>query len=214
MSNTPSSQPSADGDHSNREFVREIVTRRAGRRWCLFLDRDGVINRQIVGDYVRNWSEFVWLPGTRSALRKLRQWAPYIVVVTNQQGIGKGLMTVEDVAEIHRNVVSELAEGGVTLDAIRLCPHLESQGCECRKPRVGLIRDWLVDHPDSDPLLSVMVGDSLSDLELARNVATSIGGCVSIRIGHRDGGAPADAVFESLLDFAIAIEAVREEQGL
>lgn len=75
--------------------IRKMVAERAGHQWCLFLDRDGVINRQVVGDYVRNWRQFEWLPGAARALKKLRAWAPYIVVVTNQQGVGAGLMSAE-----------------------------------------------------------------------------------------------------------------------
>lgn len=88
--------------------IRKMVAERAGHQWCLFLDRDGVINRQVVGDYVRNWRQFEWLPGAARALKKLRAWAPYIVVVTNQQGVGAGLMSAVDVMVIHRHLQCSL----------------------------------------------------------------------------------------------------------
>lgn len=213
MSNTHSSRLS--GRTSAQHLaVQEIVAERAGREWCLFLDRDGVINREVVGDYVRSWRHFEWLPGAPLALKKLREWAPYLVVVTNQQGIGKGLMSAEDVAAIHQHLHAELAADGVKIDAFQVCPHLESAGCACRKPRPGLVLDWLGEHPDCEPLLSIMVGDSLSDLELARNVAAAAGGCVSIQIrGRASLRGFADASFDSLWDFAVAVGHAREEQG-
>jgi histidinol-phosphate phosphatase family protein len=190
-----------------------MVAGRVGREWCLFLDRDGVINRQVVGDYVRSWRHFEWLPGAHLALTKLRKWAPHLVVVTNQQGVGKGLMSCDDVAAIHRHVQAELASGGVTIDAFLMCPHLESAQCACRKPRPGLVLDWLGQHPDSEPSLSMVVGDSLVDLELAQNVAGLAGGCASIQVGSASLGGIADASFDSLCDFAVAVEHAREEQG-
>lgn len=191
-----------------------MVAERVGREWCLFLDRDGVINRRIVGDYVRNWRDFEWMPRAELAIATLRAWAPHVVVVTNQQGIGKGLMSSDDVAEIHRHLEDDLAGFGVQVDAFQVCPHLELAHCACRKPKPGLILDWLRDHPGTDPSLSVMAGDSQSDLELAHNVAASVGGCASIHIGGpTDVDITADASFDSLWDFAAAVGDARGKQG-
>jgi histidinol-phosphate phosphatase family protein len=190
-----------------------MVAQRAGREWCLFLDRDGVINRQIVGDYVRSWRHFEFLPRAPLALKGLREWAPHLVVVTNQQGIGKGLMSADDVIEIHERLQAELAAGGAAIDAVEVCSHLEAAGCPCRKPRPGLVLDWLGRHPYSDPLLSIVVGDSLRDLELAHNVAAAVGGCASIQIGGAGLRGVADASFDSLWDFAVAVRHARGEQG-
>jgi histidinol phosphatase-like enzyme len=210
MSNTYSSRISS----KDRNPLRALVADRAGSEWCLFLDRDGVINSQVVGDYVRNWKQFQWLPNVAPAMRKLRDWAPHIVVVTNQQGIGKGLMTADDVHEIHRRLMAELAAEGVQLDAVRVCPHLESTSCPCRKPSPGLALEWLGQSPGSQPELSIVAGDSRSDLELARNVAIATGGCASIQIGTADLGGVADVSFDSLWDFALAVDHTRKEQGL
>ena len=186
--------------------IRELVAARKGRNWCLFLDRDGVINRQIIGDYVRCWQQFEWLPGAAPALRKLRAWAPHLVVVTNQQGIGKGLMSADDVAEIHQNLQSHIADGGSEIDSFKVCPHLESSGCRCRKPQPGLVLDWLRQHPEVNPSLSIVVGDSLVDIQLAEMVATATGGCASVQIGGARLKSTADASFDSLWDFAAALE--------
>ena len=213
MSNTPSSGLNSSAD-AHCAAVRRFVDERAGRTWCLFVDRDGVLNRQIVGDYVRSWRQFEWLPRAKDALKILSDWAPHLVVVTNQQGIGKGLMASEDVAAIHRRLQAELATDHVLLDSLQVCPPLESEGCPCRKPRTGLVLDWLRLHRDSEQSLSIMVGDSQSDLELANNVAALTGGCASIRIGSQIiHGAVADASFDSLWDFAVAVQRAVTARG-
>ena len=193
-------------------LVRALVEERAGREWCLFLDRDGVINRRIVGDYVRNWQQFEWLPGAQSAVQILSRWAPHVVVVTNQQGIGKGLMTDHDVAVIHRRMQDAVDSGGRAFDAVQVCPHLAAQDCACRKPRPGLVLDWLADNPECEPHLSIVVGDSVSDLELANNVAATVGGCVAVHV--TDGTEPhqADIDSASLWDFAVEVAAARREE--
>lgn len=208
MSNTPCSRIAS----SHRATIRDLVNRRVGKEWCLFLDRDGVLNRQIVGDYVRTWAEFEWLPNAIAALKVLQDWAPFIVIVTNQQGIGKGLMSSGDIAVIHDNLRAGLTAEAVNLDAIQVCPHLESAGCVCRKPKPGLVLGWLRNSPAIAARLSVVVGDSLSDIQLARNVAAVVGGCASIYIGGA-GLAGADVTFDSLWDFAVAVDDVRKEQG-
>lgn len=190
--------------------VGELIRERTGRKWCLFLDRDGVINRRIVGDYVRDRSQFEWLPGAVRAVKELRVWAPYLVIVTNQQGVSKGLMRSEDVASTHRYLQEGLtAQGGGTVDSYCVCPHLASAGCACRKPQPGLVMQWLEQHSDSEPRLSIVVGDSTSDLELARNVAAITGGCGSVYIGD-EAADNADVSFPSLWEFARAVGQARE----
>lgn len=197
-------------DDSVGESLRKLIVPRIGRRWTLFLDRDGVINRRIVGDYVRGPEQFEWLPNAAQAVKELVKWAPYLVVVTNQQGVGKGLMRSEDVCLIHRRIQDELkAIGGGAIDGFNVCPHLESAGCICRKPRPGLVTQWLHRHPESDPRLSLMVGDSPSDHELASNVAAVTGGCGSIHIGNTANRAT-NASFPSLWEFACAVKRVKE----
>ncbi len=197
-----------------RSTIEHIIAERSGRKWCLFLDRDGVINRQVVNDYVRCWQSFEWLSGAKSALVSLRTWAPHLVVVTNQQGIGKGLMTIRDVENIHERLQEELAAVGVVVDAIRVCPHLESDQCDCRKPNPGLALDWLREHPNVEASLSIMVGDSRSDLEFAHKLASQTGGCATIQITGEpvSGNGSADASFESLGEFAKAINYKRGKE--
>lgn len=191
--------------------VRALVEERAGREWCLFLDRDGVLNRRIVGDYVRDWSQFDWLPGALGAVGILSRWAPHVVVVTNQQGVGKGLMTDHDVAVIHQRMQGDVAGVARAFDAFQVCPHLATVGCECRKPRPGLVLDWLADNPGCDPRLSLIVGDCVSDLNLARNVAASVGECAAVHITSGAEAGKADLSAASLWDFAVEVAVARGE---
>lgn len=179
-----------------------LVRRRQGASWCLFVDRDGVVNRRVEGDYVRSWREFEFLPGVPEALAVLAGWASATVVVTNQQGVGKGLMTDADLDDLHAHMLDALQDAGATVDAVLVCPHLATAGCGCRKPRAGLALGWLADHPAYEPELSVMVGDSESDLSMARALAAVTGGCSGIGIGRLDG---ADLDFPTLSDFAAGV---------
>lgn len=196
--------------------VRKLVAEREGQTWCLFLDRDGVLNRRVVGDYVRSRQQFEWMDNALPALNLLNDWAPHLVVVTNQQGVGKGFMTSADVDQIHRLIqVSSGKRGSRQLvETFQVCTHLEAENCSCRKPRAGLVLNWLKHHPDSVPSLSIVVGDSWRDLGLARNVAAEVGGCGTIYIGAADPDIRADATFGSLWDFAIAVKCAIDGRDL
>lgn len=139
-------------------------------RWTVFLDRDGVLNRKAPdGDYVKTPEEFAWLPGAREAICQLNIAGVLSVVVTNQRGIAKRLMTAEDVMRIHRRMQDELRELGGYLDGIYFCPHEVGQ-CQCRKPDVGLFLQAQSDILDIDFSRSFVVGDSLADMEAARRI--------------------------------------------
>lgn len=195
----------------NRATIRRLVAERCDRNWCLFLDRDGVINDQVVGDYVRNWQQFQWRPGALAALKMLHEWAPHIVVVTNQQGVGKGLMSSDDVSAIHRRMQEKLYEHDISIESFQVCEHLESARCACRKPQGGLVLEWLTRNPDIEPALSIVVGDSQCDLELAANVKKTVGACTAIQIGRRTLDGTPDASFNTLHDFGIAVaDSLRE----
>lgn len=131
----------------------------------LFLDRDGVINQRLPGAYVQDPRQFTFLPGVVEALRMLRAVFSRIVVVTNQQGIGKGLMTDQQLQMVHRYMRMHLAEAGVELDGIYWCPELASQPGNCRKPAPTLAHQARADWPDIEFSQSIMVGDSRSDIE-------------------------------------------------
>ena len=103
----------------------------------LFLDRDGIINRLRPGDYVKSWDEFEFLPGALNALTKCNAMFRRILVVTNQRGVGKGLMTRQALDEIHRRMLQTIAAHGGRIDKIYCCTGL-SENDPCRKPNIGM----------------------------------------------------------------------------
>ena len=134
------------------------------KTWTLFLDRDGVINRRIVGDYVKVWEELGFLPGVLEALKQFNGIFGNIVVVSNQQGVGKGLMTTHDVCLIHEKMVSEVMKIGGRIDEVLFSPHLASSRSIMRKPGIGMALKARKNFPDIHFKRSLMVGDSLSDM--------------------------------------------------
>lgn len=129
----------------------------------LFLDRDGVLNRQIIGDYVRNWSQWEWLPGVLEAMPALSKRYKRIFIVTNQQGVGKGLMTKADLEDVHRHMLADIEAAGGRIDRVYVCTDLESTHSPNRKPEIGMALQAQHDFPEVDFHRSVMVGDSKSD---------------------------------------------------
>lgn len=129
----------------------------------LFLDRDGILNKHLPGDYVRNWSMWEWLPGVLDSMPKLAQRYQRIFIVTNQQGVGKGLMTQADLDDVHRHMLSDIENAGGRIDKVYVCTDLESSHSPNRKPEIGMALQAQRDFPEVDFHRSVMVGDSKSD---------------------------------------------------
>src|SRR5207248_5262407 len=107
---------------------------------AIFFDRDGVVNRRRVDDYVKSWEEFEFLPEIFDLPPRVHVAGCLAVLVTNQRGIGRGLMSEEMLDEIHRRMQSTLHDRtGHNFDAIYHCPHDLADGCECRKPLPGML---------------------------------------------------------------------------
>lgn len=134
------------------------------RSWTLFLDRDGVINTRIVDGYVKTWDQFEFLPGVLDAMKRFHEIFGRIIVVSNQQGIGKGLMTDEDVTAVNDQMLVEVRKAGGKIDAVYYAPHLKSEGSIMRKPNVGMALKARREFPGIRFNHSVMAGDSISDL--------------------------------------------------
>ena len=140
------------------------------RSWTLFLDRDGVINKRMKDDYIRRWEQFEFLPGVKDALKELTNFFGTIIVVSNQQGVGKGLMTESDVAMIHRLMADEIERSGGRIDRTYHSPHLEEENSLHRKPNIGMGLRARKEFPGINFKKSVMVGDSLSDMVFGRRL--------------------------------------------
>jgi D-sedoheptulose 7-phosphate isomerase len=162
--------------HLLTQYLRRLLA--APARPVAFLDRDGVINERMAPhEYVTSWDEFRWVDAVLPMLRGLSDLGFALVVITNQQGIGKGRLSEATLEAIHSEMTQGLAREGITLARVLHCPHREQDACSCRKPRPGLIHRFLNDAPyliDLDR--SVLIGDSASDVQagLAAGVATRI----------------------------------------
>jgi D-glycero-D-manno-heptose 1,7-bisphosphate phosphatase len=162
----------------------------AARRSAVFLDRDGTLIREV--NYLCAVEQIEILPGVAQALRLLREGGFKLVMMTNQSVIARGGLSEAGLQEIHSALSAKLDAQGVTLDAMYYCPHHPTEGigdyrvaCGCRKPKTGMI-DRAVQDLDLDAGRSFVVGDQMTDVELARSV-----GATAILLG-RDGAA-ADA---------------------
>lgn len=134
----------------------------------LLLDRDGVINRLRSNDYVKCWEEFEFLPGVFKALAQWNKHFKYIFIVTNQRGVGKGVMTEQALLDVHTRMCDEIAQHGGRIDKIYYCTAL-TEADNRRKPGNGMFLDILNDYPDVKSERCLMIGDSKSDMEFARN---------------------------------------------
>lgn len=133
----------------------------------VILDRDGVLNREAGGGgYVREPAEFFWLPGAIEALALLRRAGVRLSVATNQSGVGRGLMTMAQLEAVHDRMKTEASSQGAALDIVLFCPHAPDEGCACRKPAPGLIREAIA-RSGIAAADSLVVGDDQRDLEAA-----------------------------------------------
>jgi D-glycero-D-manno-heptose 1,7-bisphosphate phosphatase len=133
---------------------------------AVFLDRDGVLieNRS---DYVRDWSQVSIFPDTSAALSSLHTAGYKIVIVTNQSAVGRGLISMEGAQVINRRLVDDLQRDGGHIDAVYMCPHQPEDGCECRKPKPGLLLQ-AAQELSLDLHRSWLIGDAWSDLLAGR----------------------------------------------
>lgn len=174
--------------------------KRVRRRSAVFLDRDGVINQKLAdGEYVTSWEEFHFLPGAQSAIRCLNELGFLVIVVSNQRGIARGVLTERVLQEIHEKMKRELERAGARIDGLFYCPHDDADQCACRKPQPGMLLD-AAQSLDIELSSSWMIGDARSDIEAGRNA-----GCRTILIGQThgktsNGGGRPDLRFGSLAE--------------
>jgi histidinol-phosphate phosphatase family protein len=174
------------------------------KNWTLFLDRDGVINVEKKEEYILNWDEFQLLPGVLEALHMLNAAFGKIVIVTNQKGIGKGLLTVAGLNTIHKNMLYIIEENGGRINKIYFCPDL-ADDTPNRKPQPGMAFQAKNDFPDINFSKSIMIGNKLSDMAFAKNACM-----YSIFVATTNPETPfphplIDARFNDLIDAAKAL---------
>jgi len=138
--------------------------------WTLFLDRDGVINRRIIGGFVTRPEAFEFLPGALEALRLLSARFERIFVLTNQRGIEEGLFTMADLQRVHALMQQRIRAAGWRIDGIYTCPHAKAAQCHCRKPRPGLALQAQRDFPAIRFGRSLFAGDRDTDIEMGQRL--------------------------------------------
>lgn len=144
---------------------------------AIFLDRDGVINKKPPEhDYVKKWDEFVWLPDSKKAIKLMNEKGWLVIIISNQRGIARGLMTEHDVKDINKHMQKDLLRIGAKIDRFYWCGHDYSDNCDCRKPKPGLIIRAARDF-DIDLESSWMIGDGDDDIQ-----AGKAAGCKTLKI--------------------------------
>lgn len=135
------------------------------RSLLILLDRDGVVNRER-DDFVKSIAEFEALPGSLEAIARLSRAGHRVGLVTNQSGVGRGLLTRETLDRIHERLRADVADLGGRIDHIEVCPHLPDAGCLCRKPAPTMLART-AEALGHDSASAVLVGDRASDLAAA-----------------------------------------------
>ncbi|MFN8358535.1 MAG: HAD-IIIA family hydrolase [Candidatus Kapaibacterium sp.] len=173
------------------------------RRKAFFFDRDGIVNRRIHCGYVTTPDEFEFLQEFLPLFRLVHERGYFTAIITNQQGIGKGLMSDVDLSDVHnymQNKINELT--GYSFDALYYCSDLANTNSPRRKPNPGMLLEAMNDYA-LDPAASIMIGDSLSDA-----VAGKSAGCTTILIGDyaRADIPEADYIFPTLRECYVFLE--------
>lgn len=172
--------------------------------WTLFLDRDGVLNHDKVGSYIFNTTEFRFYNGVTDAMKIFNDLFANIIIVTNQRGVGKGLMSELDLMQIHNKMLQDIELANGRIDAIYYATSLDNNHPE-RKPHTGMALKAKSDFPEIDFNKSVMVGNNISDMEFGRNTGMHT---VFMLTTQPDLVLPHPAIdlaFNSLLKFAQAL---------
>lgn len=175
------------------------------KSWTLFLDRDGVLNKEKNNDYIFNWNEFVFYNDVLKAMQIFNYLFYKIVIVTNQRGVGKKLMTQENLNDIHHNLKIEIEKNNGRIDAIYSCTDLNNDSIN-RKPNIGMALQAKHEFPNIDLSKSIMVGNKLSDMQFGRNAGMTT---IFVATTHPETAFPHDDIdyrFNSLFEFAKALK--------
>jgi D-glycero-alpha-D-manno-heptose 1-phosphate guanylyltransferase len=178
--------------------------RKIDKSWTLFIDRDGVINEEKVGEYVLHWEQFIFSKGVLDSFKKLSDVFGRLILVTNQRGVGKGYMTREALDTIHYEMQREISIAGGHLDQIYFCTEIENTSFY-RKPNPGMALQAKRDFPEINFQKSIMVGNKPSDMRFGRAA-----GMFTVFLATTNPDQPfphpdIDLRFSSLAEFAAAL---------
>lgn len=172
--------------------------------WTLFLDRDGVINVENPLGYINTWEEFVFNDGVKEAMRILESRFKYILVVSNQRGVARGITNPENLAAIHQNMKAAIEATGGRIDQVYFCTDIDASSPN-RKPNPGMGLQAKTEFNNIDFSKSVMVGNNLSDMQFGRNLGCTTIFLTTTNAYNEQEVTLIDATFDSLLSFAVAL---------
>lgn len=170
----------------------------------IFLDRDGVINIERPNDYAKSISEFIFIEGALEAIATLSKKFEHIFIITNQRGVGRGVMSINNLEEVHSYMLSEIEKAGGKVSSIYFCSDVHSSSIN-RKPNIGMAFQVKRDFPEVDFSQSIMVGNSSSDIEFGNKL-----GMYTVLVGDKYPNGHKiykniNAYFENLSKFAISL---------
>jgi histidinol-phosphate phosphatase family domain/HAD-superfamily hydrolase, subfamily IIIA len=186
-----------------------ICTVRLGNKTMisyLFIDRDGVVNKDPGGwtktNYVTDWKDFHFVPGTLEALKILKDKGIKVVVASNQGGVNKGLYTKEELSKVNARMLKEIEKAGGAVEEVFYCIHKDEDNCDCRKPKPGMLT-MAAKKYGVDPKTTYFIGDAPKDIGAGKRI-----GCKTVLVlsgksslkdieGWED---KPDYVFENLLE--------------
>lgn len=171
------------------------------KNYTLFIDRDGVINKEKKDDYILNWQEFEFYEGVLEAFKIFNHSFKKIILVTNQRGVGRGKMSLESLLDIHKNMLAEIEGAGGRIDKIYFCTDVESNSIN-RKPNAGMAFQAKNDFKEIRFSESLMVGNRLSDMQFGRNAGIKTVYLNTTNPEVEVGHLAIDYRFNSLIDFA------------
>lgn len=175
------------------------------KSWTLFLDRDGVINDEKEMEYIKTWEEFRFLPGVKEAIKIFTEKFGNIFIITNQRGVSKGITKREDLEVIHKNMITELIAAGGKITKLYYCIDMDDTSPN-RKPNIGMGFQAKKEFPEIDFSKTVMVGNTVSDMEFGRNLGIAINIFLpSAKPPLGLNNSMADHIFPDLLSFSKAL---------
>lgn len=172
----------------------------ASDRRFVLIDRDGTLN--VERHYLSDPDQLELIPGVAAALRRLRDAGYGIAIITNQSGIARGYFDLARLEEIHQRLRQLLAEAGVAVDGIYICPHGPDDDCDCRKPLPGMANQAMAEH-GFDPKKSTVIGDKEVDVELGQAIGAAT---FLVRTGHGEKYAATSKADHVVADLAAAVE--------